>query len=91
MNTITKRQAVNKIRKSSGKVFTVTFIKKDNTVRVMNARLGVRKHLKGGALKYDPASKGLIGVFDMQDGGYKMINIKTMLKLKIESGEFEIK
>ena len=90
MQTITTDEAATRIRGSAGKVFTVTFVKKDNTIRVMNARLGVKKHLKGGTLKYDPASKGLIGCFDMANGAYKMISIKTMIKLKIEKGEFEI-
>ena len=46
----------------NGKIFTVTFIKKDLSTRIMNCRLGVTKHLKGGTLKYDPTEKNLICV-----------------------------
>ena len=63
-------------------VFTATFIKKDGSVRVMNCRLGVKKHLKGGELKYNPIEKNLLTVFDMQKGEYRMINISTLVELK---------
>lgn len=42
--------------------FSVTFIKKDNSIRVLNGLTGVKKHLKGGELPYDPIAKGLIPV-----------------------------
>ena len=36
------------------KIFSVEFTKKDGTLRKMVCRLGVKKHLKGGELGYDP-------------------------------------
>lgn len=36
-----------------GKFFTVTFIKKDGTIRKMNARLGVTKGLTGKGMAYN--------------------------------------
>ena len=41
------------IEQSQGRFFTVTFVKKDGTKRVMTARLGVTKHLKGGLCTVD--------------------------------------
>jgi hypothetical protein len=77
-----------------GKFFTVTFIKKDGTRRVMNARLGVEVYLKGGQLAYDAESKGLIPVRDMQapdkTRGYRMININTITHLKIGGNEYDV-
>jgi len=67
----------------SGKTFTITFIKKNGEVRVMNARLGVKKHLKGGTLKYDPSKYNLLGCYDMQSGGYRMINFDTITEIKV--------
>lgn len=66
------------IRATKGKVFTATFTKKDGTVRRMNARLGVRKNVKGVGLKFKPADKGLITVFDMQKDEHRMINLATL-------------
>ena len=74
-----------------GDMFTVAFLKRgDNSYRVMNARRGVTKHLKGGTLKYDPASKNLLGCYDMKgnpdnpesSAGYKMINLDGLLWLR---------
>ena len=36
---------IEKILNSNGKIFTVTFIKKDGSIRELNGRLGVIKHL----------------------------------------------
>ena len=68
---------------ADGKIFTVEFIKKDGTLRKMNARLGVKKHLKGGTLAFDPSERNLLPVFDMQKEGYRMINASTILNIKI--------
>jgi len=72
----------------TGKTFTITFIKKDETVRVMNARLGVKKHLKGGTLRYNPANYNLLGCYDMQNGGYRMINFDTIKQIKVDGKVF---
>ena len=88
--TISKEQAKQLIRNTNGKFFTATFIKKDGTTRVMNARLGVKAYLKGGELPYDPESKGLIPVFDVKTGDYRMININTLTNLKIGSNTYSI-
>jgi hypothetical protein len=53
----------------------------------MNARLGVKKHLKGGSLAFDPSERNLLPVFDMQKEGYRMINASTILTIKIGGKE----
>jgi hypothetical protein len=74
----------NVIELLGDKIFTVTFVKKDGTVRVLNGKTGVKKHLKGGELGYDPISKGLIPVFDLKSEGYRMINSQTVKEIKSE-------
>jgi len=71
---------VDKILNSKGKIFTVTFIKKDGSVRELNGRLGVVKHLKGGTSTLD-ANK-YITVFDMQAKAYRAINKFTIQSVK---------
>jgi len=66
------------------RIFTVTFIKKDGTVRVMNARRGVKKGVKGVGMSYDPYSKNLIPVYDMQKGAFRIINAETIIEIKAE-------
>ena len=80
MNTEALRSLIKEITPST--IFGVTFTKKDGTVRDMTCRLGVTKHLKGGELGYDPVSKGLMSVFDMTKGEYRMINLSTVTELR---------
>jgi hypothetical protein len=68
---------------SDGKVFSANFVKKDGTIRTINCRTGVVKHLKGGTLRFDPISKNLLPVFDMSKNGYRFINFITLNWIKI--------
>jgi hypothetical protein len=65
------------------KFFTVTFIKKDKTIRTINGRLGVKKYLKGGDCKLDQG-KFLI-VYSVQDAGYRAINKSAILSIKAQN------
>jgi hypothetical protein len=87
---ISKEDAKQMIKATKGKFFTVTFTKKDGTTRVMNARLGVKAYLKGGELGYNPDEKGLIPVYDVKTGGYRMVNVNTISKLKIGNNEYQV-
>lgn len=65
---------------SNGKMFTVTFKKKDGSIRTMNCRTGVKKHLKGGTLGYDAIAKGLLTVFEIGQG-YKTIPAEGIIEV----------
>lgn len=67
----------------NGQIFTVTFRKRSNgETRTMNCRKGVTKHLRGGTLSYTPTNRGLLTVFDMQAGEYRMINLLSLISIK---------
>ena len=85
MNTYTidteKSEALaTKILNSSGKFFTVLFVKKDGTLRELNGRLGVIKHLKGGTSTLNPDK--FITVYDLKSEGYRAIDKTTILEVK---------
>ncbi len=69
------------IRATRGKFFVVRFIKKDGSVRTMNARTGVRKGVKGIGLKFSPENKGLTTVFDVTKKQYRFVNMNTVLSI----------
>lgn len=71
------------IQKSKGKFFSVTFEKKDGTLRKMVCRTGVKKHLKGGTLKHNPAELGHAIVYDVQKKGYRTINMNTVKDISL--------
>jgi hypothetical protein len=58
--------------------FTVTFIKKDGTLRKLNGKLGVTKHLKGGKKSYDDSKFNYITVYDLANKGYRTVNLNTI-------------
>ena len=87
---VDSKDVLDIIKSSKGKFFSVIFIKKDGTLRTMNCRLGVKKYLKGGKLRFSPSKKGLVVVFDREKREYRMININTTQSLKVNGKEYYV-
>ena len=90
MNKITQEQAAKLIRATEGRIFAVTFEKKDGSIRDMVCRFGVTKHLKGGELAFSPAEYDMVPVFDVQKKGYRMINLDSIKRVKVDGDEYEV-
>lgn len=73
---------IETITASAGKIFTVTFVKKDGSIRTMTARLGVKKHLRGGDCTLPP--ERYIVAYDLINQGYRAINKETVLSLTFQ-------
>lgn len=87
--TITKSRAVELIKNSQGKFFTVSFMKKDNTERTINGRIKVTKNSKGGK---NPATElGYISMYSNKDDGYRNVNSQTLTSLKINGNIYKVK
>ena len=91
MKTISKDTAKKYIYKTNGKIFSAVFTKKDGEKRTMVCRQGVAKYVTGKGLKFKPAERNLIGVFDMHKKAYRFINLETLEKVKIRGQEYDIK
>ena len=79
------------IKDSAGKIFGVSFIKRTTgEVRHMSARRGVRKDVTGEGLKYNPESKQLLTVYDMNKQGHRMLNIETLYRLALNGTSYTI-
>lgn len=63
-----------------GQFFTVKFVKKDGTDRIMTCRLGVKKHSSGGPQTADP-DKYIVG-WEPATKQYRNINIETLQWVK---------
>ena len=70
-------EMVKMVKSSQGRWFSCTFIKKDGSMRIMNARIGCHKGVKGIGRKFQ--KENLVTVFDAQAKEYRMINVDTML------------
>ena len=67
---------------NNGKFFTVRFVKRSTGLeRVMNCRLGVQKHLKGGEKAYDDREHKLVTVYDMVAKGYRSIPLESVIDI----------
>ena len=65
------------------KFFTVKFIKKtDGEERVMNCRLDVKKHLKGGQMNHNPKDYNNLVVYSLDSKGYRTIPLDNLLEIR---------
>ena len=88
---ITTDKAKELIRETNGKIFSSTFIKKDNTIRTLTARLGKRyKSKTGKAAPYKAKEFNLLPVYDMQKKAFRMLNFNTLLTLTLNKNTYTI-
>ena len=62
----------------NGKIFSVTFVKRNGQVSTMNAKLVVKKNSK----KTESSSKGNFTVYSMNNQSYYTLNIGRVLRIK---------
>lgn len=74
----------------NGKIFFVEFIKKDGTLRRMTARRKVTKGITGKGTSYQPLQRGLMTVYDMDNGAFKMVNLLTVKKVSINRKKYVV-
>lgn len=85
--TLTSLQMLEKAR--DGRIFVVEFIKRtDGSIRRMICRRGVHKDIKGTGMSYDPTSKALLTVWDIEAAGYRMINLADLVSLSMGSKKY---
>jgi len=89
--TINKEEAYKLLQSQNNSIFSVSFTKKDGTKRNMVARLGVKKHLKGGSMSYDPSKKGHVIAFDMSKAQYRTINAHTLTRVKANGNTYTVR
>jgi len=76
------------IESTKGKFFTVTFVKKDGTIRTMTARTGVIKGVTGQGLKFNPSERNLKVVWSCDAETFRMINLDTILGIKFNGKNY---
>ena len=68
------------IQLNPNRFFTISFMKKDGSVRTINGRLGVKKYLKGG--KSTLNANNFLTVYSMLDKAYRAINKSSIISIK---------
>jgi hypothetical protein len=91
MKTITTDKAKQLINQSNGRIFSAVFVKKDNTHRLINARLGKNyKSKTGRQAPYKAKEYNLLPVYDMKIKDFRMLNFNTLLTLSIDKKAYKI-
>lgn len=66
-----------------GRFFSAKFVKRTNgEIRKINARVGVKNHLKGGEKNFKDEDYDLVTVYDLMNGGYRSIPMDSLVELK---------
>lgn len=69
------------------KIFTVTFEKKDGTVRILNGRRGVKKFVKGTGTN---KSKTVFTVYDMQKKDYRSVSLSRVIEARVRGAKLTV-
>ena len=73
------------------KIFRILFVKRtDGEFREMLCRKGVKKYINGDGLKFDPITRGLLSVYDIEEKGYRFIPLDAVLAVKALGKSFYI-
>ena len=89
---ITKKQAKHLLKKmqDDNRMFSLQFIKKDGTKRVMLARFNVTKGLTGKGAKYNAEDYNLMTVFDMNKSAYRSVPLDRLLWLRTKGKRYYV-
>ena len=90
---ITRNEAIIILAKyKSGRIFTVTFVKRTNgQTRVMNCRRGVKKGQAGRGLSFSPIKRGLVSVYDMKKADYRFISLEGVTKIVMNGMKYIVR
>lgn len=78
----------NIINRTNGKFFTVTFVKKDGTIRRATARTGVRKGVKGIGMNYNATDKGIKILWVCDAENFRAIKLNSILSVKFKGKNY---
>ena len=83
-----KREVFNEVIAEAGdRFFSITFVKKDGSLRKLNGRLGVKRYLHGGRSTVNPDK--YLTVFDVQKQEYRSINRDTVVEIHMRGKRYE--
>lgn len=96
INQLQAKELLNNLK--NGTIYSVKFTKKDGTERLLNSIKGTKKGVKGVGLNYDPSSKNLIPVYDLQlkrngveeSKCWRMVNTSTLKEVHVEKDVYKI-
>jgi len=87
---MTRNEAIQRI--TTGKFVSILFVKRTTgELRKMLCRTGVKKHLQGGTMKYNPREHGLLTVFDMIKREYRSVPVEGLQRVMVRGQWYQVK
>lgn len=89
---ISKKEAKHLLTKmqNDNRMFSLEFIKKDGTKRVMLARFNVKKGLTGKGAKYNAEKHNLMTVYDMNKNAYRSVPLDRLIWLRTKGKRYYV-
>jgi hypothetical protein len=83
--TLKEAQTLCKTRKATGYWFGVTTnkVRTNGKLRRFICRGGVKQGVTGAGLKFDPAKKDLLGIWDVPAHGHRFIDLLSIKEVRI--------
>jgi hypothetical protein len=92
MEIRSKKRALETLQETKGRIFTAVFTKRTTgEKRTINARINVKKGVKGVGMSFDPVKKGLLPVYDMQKQGFRMIDLESIEEINFDGQHIEFR
>lgn len=83
---------------SKGKIFSVTYTKKDGSKRTICTMNGCHRGVKGEGLKFDRKEKGVLPMYDLNVArktknpykSWRMVNVGTIQSIRFDGIELKV-
>lgn len=86
-----KRSKVETFLKANkGSMFSIDYVKKDETTRTLTGRLDVVP-LKGGKNKVEAIDRSYLTAFDVEARGFRTVNLDTATRIRVNGIAYDIK
>jgi hypothetical protein len=79
----TNEELVSIVENSNGKMLNLKTVKDNGEFRSLTGRLGVRKGTNGNGLKFNPAEKGLIVIWDKDKQEHRMVRKENIYEVSL--------
>ncbi len=90
--TMHRTKLLEFLRSLQGSIFHITWIKKNGDIRSANARMKVKRHLKGTGRSIAKPDNSYITIWLMgNNGGYRTLNLDTVLQVRGHGRIYNIK
>lgn len=89
INSKEAKHLLNKMKKDN-RMFSLEFVKKDGTKRIMLARFNVKKGLTGKGQRYNTDDYDLLNVYDMNKEGYRSVPLNRLLWIRTKGKRYYV-